>query len=618
MSRHSRFFSSALSPMLVALAVASCGKPKATQPRGNPLVVPEYPSKFSLNLAEDGLDHTYSGALVIWNPDVKGEQISRVLSATRTSNEAYTQYIKAVDESVATKAEPLKQLETAVRELDARSNERLRDAQIGRASTWFDEQIDAAGFSDEQKTHARGVFRAYCDSQIWALAVDPFFVKNNFRARPTPSAICERAQMYIDRFSGDECAPSAEGKSYMKCLWEVGVKSTIYYKAYDSRPEQKARVDALIAHEKFGSVLAGEVPGCSVPLGQTLMWLKGVYNPDGTIVRGWKCDAIDSNPFAFGLPLTEGRALNDAPETSNPKTVIEAFRSLSTVPGPKDAFRIVRAADTAIAEQGAAITRQIVDLHAEAKAACPGIGNMNINMKRFNLPFLVGPNVGVACTEEAANLPDIFVEDVELAAKKNELLAVREALAQSKGTLCPTGVCDANDTRPLCVWQRAQENRLAPIEEPGVRLSLVKDMSVQTSREAGIVKLKLSFDGRVVGVACRAEGESAWGSCSASSEPSMQADFEGSSRKLTLSLPVDDRFFQGTISGERTPMYENFDRFRDRSLHIELFPNAFESTVPYLSGKATIRDGSTEVYQGSASYLIDLTTVDHKRKALCQ
>jgi hypothetical protein len=211
------------------------------------------------------------------------------------------------------------------------------------------------------------------------------------------------------------------------------------------------------------------------------------------------------------------------------------------------------------------------------------------------------------------NLPNVFVVDERLESQKRALDALERDFAAMKGQACPVepsceGVASGH---ARCDFLNAQVRKAAAAEATGVASILVTDFALSFERASpNASTVVVWMNNAAVGVGCLGEAEQ--GACTKtplslelSSAIAAQAELSPS-QELVVRMKIDTK--KMAAAGVPDSVVRQFLPFQDKELELNARRNSFGQAVPYLSGKAFIRQdntGSGVLAEGSVSYLIE-------------
>lgn len=201
-------------------------------------------------------------------------------------------------------------------------------------------------------------------------------------------------------------------------------------------------------------------------------------------------------------------------------------------------------------------------------------------------------------------------------------MSIRSWLYADEANICPKkGLDDCNygDGSLQCQLRRLSEEKFTAIFQPGVSKATFRDFTVRITRSEGVQKVTLNFNSlrNDAAEACvQVAGSPRVSSCGVVPElagAGLKADFEPQTGRLVLSLPIDLKvILNGYLNKEGTFLVSaeqnevgGLRAFAGKTLWMELFPTRLDGQRPYLSGKALVKDGTLDVAQGTASYLLD-------------
>lgn len=652
---------------LAAAMVSACGKPKITPPVSSRLELPEFSKESNFNLAEADKNSSFTGSLVFWDPALQSGQLTNLLQATRHYNETYTEFLKEFSAFAESDLSPLKaQLVTKaqlVESLKTKSSLRLRPLELMKGESWFESRlkVQVEQNPDLDLVQAKKVFAKYCDSKVFRFATSADLATLRFTERPTPSAVCEGFYKSQGYFAADapDCAPSPEGKSFEACIWRQGLLKSSYAARYVAPGGlQKAEIAALVDDPRFIDILARRLPagvtckyfksGSSATAASAITAETADVLINRTILLGGAKSAFDCNGVKANFTLSAA-GISDDLEKASPSIVESSVELLKVTPSVPDWARFVPTQKSNgtesvpvapdLVEFGVALTQNL-QAFSEKNVSCQSSGIKTMNDALFNAPLVVDQGFDrTVCNEPTkSELPDIFAVDEELNTVVSELEGIKNAYALTSQKVCATTCTDSNATTALCQNSKAMTAKADAVSVPGVSLVLVTNFSVRTHKTLeGPILFKVSLNEVPFGYAClnsfeqgqkvncpesvRAQaGVAATSSVlSVSSEtPELDASFDPASRKLmlkrVLTLPDVESVFKDPNLKVRAEVVRDFP---GRTLSFEMYPNLFEGEVPFLSGKALIKDGDTELYQGVASYLLNNSRQESLNAAYC-
>lgn len=640
-----------LGALLVASAtLASCNQPRAKKfAPTTPVTPPEYPNSTSINLTEGQSEHTYMGAFIIWDERVTEEQMTTLLKASHDYNETWIaklKYYETVVNPAKSKVDSLVEQKQKLEDERTRAKTEIRaryadlDAIVAtNASKWFETELGELSLSDEDAAHARKVFSKYCEAKIFQLAVDTEFLEARFSARPSPNALCEAVYTQMGSFNHESCAASSEGRSYFECMWTAAV-NTSFVGSYFSA-SKKSQYLALLQSGEFKQTLVSD------PTFPTKVLSGARYNNNASLnlfeVKEGRAVPGSTASFIVGKDKTL--------ETSSPDQMLKAVEQTEVLvssmtrrpPSARfdtDLVRLVKSTSPSF-EKSKTFTSEISEF-AKKKYVDGTVSSSDVAV---NFPRSLPPRERpVDFTKEG--LPDIFpvIDDStpELDAQIAEIetligpaqidyLTKLSAVESENGTSTEAFCARADSSGShFCAVEAALKKRVAAVKAPGV-VKTLSQMSVSTKTlEDGTMEVRLMLNVQAAYKSARgcvrlADGASIECATSSANDDAMEVSFSPISRKLSLSVTLNDVVRWGLAGKEtdafvcRTTRDENgLDSCADlegKRLVLGLFPSALgDGRAPFFSGKTFIYDGDKEIHNGSASYLFDAETEENAKK----
>lgn len=627
------FFSALLTCVALAVFIlTSCAAPAVKAPEPKRFTVAENPPGSGFSLSGESPQGVFRGGLLFWSPTVSSVQIKNLLIANKETNQKYVQLQKYFSNFLRTEVEPLRaEVETRRQKFSVsklRSHARVAPLQAQKAATWYEREMESiqSDFSDFNKLRANKVFEAYCDAKILDLATRPLLAKFSFSARPTPSAICE--SYYKSKyFDGPECASSADGKNYYKCIWNEGVVRTeigrrLQIRVAERRGGVRTSQPLTLAEfsdlENIRSAFAHEdVPYCAATevRRNVLAGVRFRVLSSGVILGGLSCGQNSRFEMSYG-PGDWTTSL----ETASPAVLINSIEASANSGQSLEPFRWIDAAasenDARLAARVENFAQKFASFHAVITGCESELNTANDVF--FNDGRLVaGQEFLGSCKSQLASsdaLPDVIVVDSELEAERIDLAKLEERLSSLKGNSCTVAPsCDlVPQGHARCDFLNAQVRKAAAAEVKGVADVLLTDFALSFEKvSAASSAVVLSINGAAVGVGC--VGEDKGSQCPStvlkpellSAQP-MNAEVT-SSGELVLKMSIDTK--QMAAAGVPQSIIAQFLRFEQASLELNVTSNSFEGVVPYLSGKAYLKaqSGGELLSEGSVSYLIENT-----------
>ncbi|MFZ9519248.1 MAG: hypothetical protein ACO3A4_02115 [Silvanigrellaceae bacterium] len=642
MVKNLKFSASVPALMLMAIFVASCSAVSAKKPTPKTLLLPSQPSGTGFGLSGETPSGLYRGGLLIWSPEVKPQQIESLLKATRETNEKYVALNRYFTSFQEKEIQPLKRTiqerQVLFSRAKAESDDRSATIQAQKAAVWFAQEMDSVKqrFPAFDAARSEGIFQAYCEAKIVDLATRSFLPGVKFRSRPTPSAICET--YYQGRFfTGDSCASSPEGRSYYQCLWEEGVLKTRFAERMQIKSASTAsgtKISTPVSLSEFANLenvkraLALEdVPYCTVSLlrSKFLSGVKFKILANGNITGGFGCGENTRFEISYGA----GEWDKDLASTTAGFMIdsVESKWGAGTIPAP---FLWVAPEVAAATPELASAVQSSVSRIAMFQASVAGCTSEfnSPNDVYFNDAKLAG---GVSLQGQCksmmpplANIPNVVVVDEQLDLQRQELSGLERDLANLKGNACPVAPsCEgvaAGHAR--CDFLNAQVKKAAAAEARGVAAVLLTDFALSFEKASPSSSTVIVWmNNAPVGVGCL--GEAKLGACSGtnpgqslSSAAPLQAEISANN-ELVLKMRIDSK--QLSAAGVPESVSRQFINFNDNVLELNASINSFDGLVPYLSGKAFVREdanSSKVMAEGSVSYLIE-NSFDRKLGEFC-
>ena len=647
----------ALQSLLAVSAVAilaSCGQPKVKTPAGQKLNPPDFNNSGNFNLTSFDLKGTsFNGSLVIFNAGIQPESVTNLFATSNDYNAARIARNSFFSNFEKTTIEPQRatvaQTEAELESLENEANAHLLSLRSDAAKTWLTGQ--AAGLVAQMPgldaARVNNVLNYYCEAKLWDFALSPAAFEKSYKQRPTPAAVCEgiyAANTNARFFEDPSCAPNAAGQSYLECIWKAGVKRTSYYKNAFLKSDTATADSEGPLHQKFWALVFDPVFEATIV----------IKPPEGSdcdpalrsrILQGSKAKPSNNNnlcngtKYDFANKLPDGVAKNAAPESSTLQNIINAIEvreagnvntDLSTPGAYSDLVRIVPtkwspdgAPSTAENQATEFALREKIRNFMTPASGCSKVFRTPNDLLFNGLMTARALGDGEKCLLPDLNttsLPEILPQDTFIQKKRAELTQLQLDLGNNQNnTACvPTSGCEGQSSSHVaCTWLRAYEHKTAAINcLPGVEL-LVKELRLIPVRDAsGSTSLELLFDNYIAGHVCLGASGNPQAPCAENvleQEASpMTMSFDESIGHLVLTLPLTDKSLLATA---RDPEIAS-RKYAGKTLHLDLYANSYEDKASYLSGKAFIKNGSEEIAQGQASYLMNETD-DQPVKSYC-
>lgn len=616
---------------VLSVCVAACSVVTVKRPPQKDLVLPQTSGGTGFGLSGETPTGLFRGGLILWSPQVTAAQITTLMDANRLTNEKYVALNRYFNRFMEKEVEPRRQRVVDQGRLYAaakvESEARVAPLQRQRAAEWFQREMEAiqARSGSFDASRVNDIFQAYCEAKIIDLATRPYLLKFSYLTRPTPSAVCE--SYYRDRFfSGDVCADSNFGRNYYECVWQEGVAKTRFASRLQIRTASRrsgTRTSQAMTLTEFANTVSirnalalADVPFCTASeVRRTL--LNGVrYRTlsTGVILGGLSCGEDSRYEISYGagqwdqdLGSASAGFLLDAVEIQRGGAQLPVtFRWLGSAPEvTSDELKL--AVD--------AFANKLALFHSPA-AACSADFN-SPNDVFFNEARQAQQNVSQGGCQgvlpPAASLPDVFVADVSLEQQRLDLENLQRELDSLKGNSCP--VAPSCESAPAgharCDFLNAQVKKAAAAEARGVASVLVTDFAMSFDRVSSSASaVTVWLNGAVAGVGCL--GDSQTNSCAVwlnkpefESAQRISADVSANG-ELVIQMKVDTK--RMSAAGVPESVVRQFLPFHDLVLELNATVNSFENLVPYMSGKAFVRNSpeSKDVLaEGSVSYLIE-------------
>lgn len=610
--------------------LGSCSAPRAKAPDAIQFRVPESTQPSGFGLSGEAPQGVYRGGLLFWSKSVASDQIKTLLLATKETNQKYVALQKYFTEFMRTEVTPMRErLEQQQRQFQlskAQSNARVAPLQAAKAAAWFDSEMGLvqAEFPNFDRARVENVFKNYCEAKILDLATRPLLANAQFSARPTPSALCE-AYYKTKFFDGPECASTGAAKNYYNCIWNEGVLRTDIANRMQIRVAERrggVRTSQPLTLQEFSSLETirdafahKDVPFCAATevRRNVLSGVRFRVLTSGVILGGLSCGQSTRFEITYGASVGDSDLTN-----ASPAVVVNAIEGQPTNTDVPDSFlwleRSVASQNQPLAQRMDAFARQVALFHAGVTGCDSELNSANdvfFNDGRLS----VGQNIQSSCKDNLppmVALPDVIVADLELETLRTELSLLETQLKSLKGNSCTvTPSCDlVPDGHARCDFLNAQVRKAAAAEVRGVADILVTDFALTFERVSANASLvALSMNGAAVAVGC--VGESQSGQCQgAQNRPELGSALPMSAEvsaagELQLSLSIDMK--QMAAAGVPLSVIRQFQNFEQAELELSVTNNSFESVVPYLSGKAYLKEKQSQklLAEGSVSYLIE-------------
>lgn len=261
-----------LSATVALWALSACGKWADSDPLPiESIESPQYPKQIGsvFDLSPGVASIGFGGTMVVWNENVSPQNIADLLQASIDSRLAWTRSkefseqndydLKYSEGGIYARA--LKDMKASLNAFEAEEKEKLGiDYETLRTSSdnLLDDELNLLFPNNiDMQNSTRVIFHTYCEAKIWDLATNSFFAANQYAERPTPLAMCEPYYRSNGFFSDESCSPASEGKNYLSCFWNSGVKNSSFYQSYNT--DQKNIISELISPDSIasmGSILA--------------------------------------------------------------------------------------------------------------------------------------------------------------------------------------------------------------------------------------------------------------------------------------------------------------------------------------------------------------------------
>lgn len=664
---------------LVALVLAGCGFEK-TKKAGRQTVGPVVSDGGAgLALTGDLSERTFAGSLLVWKPGTTRDDVSAILQATRRYNEAYTRsraVIEALYESdlrrmderraalLAEKSAPPGQASGA-EALEARK------ARLDFGAGWFSAlsaRLTSENPGSFDETRAQALFARYCDAKLWELASHPMIADGTFSQRPSASVLCEAYFESQNYFESPACAQdNSKAQNYFRCMWTALRKTSFV----QSGPLQDARhgpvLEALAASPEFRKLVSGrdasagfcgldqlalrkfrlfkvvQTEPCVIPGSTVVLDLNVVSESRPTT----SLDKMNAGTVAASMDDQEARVSQDRLLALYPQALL-----LSPSPGPRAGREL-----TALEKESDDFARRLAAMDKRGVNCGAEPSGFSATDVLVSLPFAVdGPmasgqsgNVGAVLRSSegcrgmpaAALFPELLADKGADEDRRRELDASLAALAVDRDAVV-TRYCDMNNGRP------ESASRKAEVEARPWQTAIVDERSILATRDLRLVLKPVQT--------------SALASAPGSETPRSGEDAKGLNRALLsfgpASVPVSGCFrsFVGPEAGaaaacptqapgeaqhvaadvvyfpEKGSLQLSFPLTRDTlvatklearlgdfegaTFVVELFGNAFEGKVPYISGAVRFERGNEVVGRGVASYMIEANAAFEEANAL--
>jgi hypothetical protein len=615
-------------------------------------------------LAGEAGSRNFAGSLLVWKPETTRQDVVAILNATRQYNEAYTRSRQVIASLY----------DNGLRDIDGRKSalliERaqgggaagqgalaLRDKKMSAASSWFEgrldelEQVALGGTFD--KDRARRIFVRYCDAKLWELATHPMVADGTFGVRPTPSPLCE--QIYLDRdyFSAPQCqVTEGQPRSFFECIWESLSRTTFVTEGPLDANKHGPMLRALAKSPELRLLISGRGTAPSFcgldSLGaRKIRTFRVLLSEPCTVPR-------TGVPFDMNVP-TESRATSPL-ERMSPASVAAAWddqvsrvtqdrllalypKELLLVPslGPR-AGRELSAAEVAgdgVASQVSSIDKRGVKCGSLAEGFAAGD-------VLLNLPFAVeGPmadgqigNVGSVLGSEEGCLgmpdpdefPELLAEQGDTESRRRAIDDQLAKLAADRDALL-TRYCDMNN------GLAESQSRKSEIEARPIQTAMVDERAILATRDLrldlepvgpGALKARLRFgpgtapvegcyaalDAPEAGASLVCPSPGGAGGAEGLGVVAAEVRVATQDGSLLLSFPLNAATLQSTGLSAR------LGEFEGTVFRVELFANAFEGLVPYLSGAVRLERDAEVVARGVASYLIEANAAYEEANAV--
>ncbi|MCA2962163.1 MAG: hypothetical protein IOD12_18070 [Silvanigrellales bacterium] len=652
------FYRSPLHLGLTGLALFSvlgaCGQPSVDADEGTRLVAPTAPqATLSLAGAQDGVS-TYTGALVLWDDALVDADLTSLLNATRRFNALQVEAERAFNGYLARTFQPRKAtIEAKEKELEVLrvADDASVDARQGElAASWFDSELasvlslpEAAQLGDEGKAatraHVEAVFQKYCEAKVWEYGFNPILARETFVKRPTPNALCESVYAAKGFFTGASCSDVAAGRNYYACIWTEGIAKTSFYAKLGA--DARARLASTMASDTARQYVSGEKSGvaaCAFSSIRTnaLTMAKGP-TPAARNLKALRCSDITSTPIALKMVALDAAGgevdvttLETSLETSTPAGVDGVFGQGAACLAGSD-LCVVPAAVAVSAGSVSVPTAVASGLEAQrqrAAAFMKDLGGCDAALKSpndafFNAARLVNKSVqGCPKPEDISTLPDTFAKpDPRISLLRKDIATLNATLYADEANMCPKqGLDDCNkgDTSTQCRLRKLTDEKFNAVFKPGVSQATFREFTVRIEGSGNAQRVVLSFGkGDVAATCLQTEGAAPVKGCGVTADlakAGLKASFEPTTRRLVMTLPIDLDVFLNGYLGKNGAFLVSSDekevggirKSAGKTLWMEVFPSQLDGQRPYLSGKALVKSGDTELAQGTVSYLLDM------------
>jgi hypothetical protein len=634
-------FSTAIT-VLAGMTLGACGIPKTSPVPTRSLQLPDYGSAKDFSLANMEGTRTFSGQILIWDPQVTRTGVENILRLKRIANESAVTRKRNLDQYMDTVLAPaVSTLETKLSEKDTAEKTaatRVRTNSIAKAESWFDVSAQK-NLRADMTANAQIAFTRYCEAKLYSFATTSILAEKSFTSRPTPSALCEANYRALGFFNDASCADSPEGRNYFSCIWKAGVLKTSFATRYS--PLQLTKLEEVATSPDFARIFSGSLDkGCALfPVGgdRTKPFRKVTANTtlinyilNGTKV-GAKGEEFDCNGLsAVNFLLKSENTLN----SSSPQKVSDDLEFSNPNCDTQLCFVPAKVGETVATTEettwGTSVSRKLMAF-SNVSLSCDENDKptwFNQNFVTFNAPLLSSSLNRNSCSTSTANeLPDVFANDALVEELKATVTALRADLQAKKMKACISfdPACDPESSYNK-EWEIEKQTANAASSaalEKGNAIAVVTGFTIKTVHASnGSVLVNVALE------STKAKGN--WSTCLVNGQntscpsDSLRLDskpfvaaFDQQSGMLTLDIPVEDIRLFGHESYSDTPEKVHPLVARDfvgRTLHLELVPAVMGNLLPYFSGKANIRQSQKDLYQG-VSFLMD-TALTEKHESI--
>jgi hypothetical protein len=593
---------------------------------------------------------TFSGALVLWHPDITAEGFAQLFTKTKAYNsevaKSQKEFLKFESETLLPGVQRYKVIQQELSMQKTSQRTQIDEQQLARAEPWLQTQRDE--FASELgspdaiaafNTQFDSFMNAYCEAQIVRFSLSAVAAKGVFWKRPSPAALCERRYADQGFLQGDKCTNAeGTGKNYWDCLWTEGTIKTRYWKLLPLKSQQV--LGAALGSEQgrilFGpSVLEHADPCSANTLKNALLKLEGSVN----------CSVISNEALSVAMTTADPAGVETAVGAD------KRNKSLATATPEKTLFLL----GSFVANAGRTIPqtsfpdaiRPLPDTLTLANGTTLPVAISQRVSLANRLKLMVNWNADSGCSEDLKSPNDSVFNGVRLVdtnslrpcpavvgvaqatpniewkpepvAGQEDPNQVLNLITSARAQFClpkAAGACGdplIGSINTTCRLEKRSQEKLLGAREKNVSQGFLREVKFSFTETNLIVSFSngrsfsapIDFNFRNVGN---------W-----TGDPSvLQSRINATTGALEIKIALDPRFFASEIfSSEDASDIRGLDKFSGKTLELELFSNALEGLRPYLSGKLFIKDSAgNTLAQGVASYLLD-SSFDDKVAKIC-